>query len=496
MNKKLNRRDFMRAAVVAIGGAAVAACKPQSVIETVIVKETVESQVEVETTKIVKETVESQVEVTKVVEKQVGDIVVSVIIPGNLLTEADALKEAMLFTVFLQNYNLKKNGVTAKYQAWVSTEDYNTKVKLMTAAGEFGNTVVDGNWGAVSNFAGDNVVLPLDALMADANVSADEWVKSGMDLLKYDVDAKVKGQGSVFGLPTLANPGAAFLFYNLDMLTAAGLEAPTDATTLAELAAMAAEVKAKTGMFGLNENLWGTTHGFSWDQGYVGPFGGDILDADGKKCLINSAECLEAYSYIYDARHVSKTQPTPDDYKAFGDYKQATETGKLAMYKMGGWGGSWIGMRPENTNPEMGFCLFPSTWDGRASGHRGNTMGVQWWGVSSNATNPKECFDVLAFFTSKEAALHQLKVGGGVFARKDVLTAPELAEAKPIDQSTAGAVGTAEVERQPANLRMKEAGDILAQAMSTFDTGQQKAEQSWLDKIAADMQKILDMDPA
>ncbi len=68
-NEKLSRRQFLRAAAMTAAGAAVVACQPQ----TVIVRETVEVEKEVE--KIVKETVvvekEVEKEVTKVVEKVV-----------------------------------------------------------------------------------------------------------------------------------------------------------------------------------------------------------------------------------------------------------------------------------------------------------------------------------------------------------------------------------------------------------------------------------------
>ena len=65
----MNRRNFLRAAALSAAGAAAVACQPQ----TVIVKETVEVEKEVE--KVVKETVvvekEVEKEVTKVVEKEV-----------------------------------------------------------------------------------------------------------------------------------------------------------------------------------------------------------------------------------------------------------------------------------------------------------------------------------------------------------------------------------------------------------------------------------------
>jgi len=84
VSKLMNRRDFLRTAAVSAAGVAVVACQPQ----TVIVKETVEVEKEVE--KVVKETVvvekEVEKEVTKVVEKEV-----QVTVAAGDLKEAPAL---------------------------------------------------------------------------------------------------------------------------------------------------------------------------------------------------------------------------------------------------------------------------------------------------------------------------------------------------------------------------------------------------------------------
>jgi ABC-type glycerol-3-phosphate transport system substrate-binding protein len=210
---------------------------------------------------------------------------------------------------------------------------------------------------------------PLDDLMESSSVKLDEWVPSAQSLMKYNPKAKKPGEGQVWGFPIMGNPGAAFIFYNKDVLDKAGVGVPTDETTLSELTEMARGVKENLGVFGIQENLWGTTHGLGWDHGYVSPFGGYILDDEGKKCLINSAECLEAYNWQYNLRHVEKVEGTPDDVTAYGSYP-GCEKGAVAMYKMGAWGAGWFLLRPENKNPEMGFSLFPSSWDGNADGRR------------------------------------------------------------------------------------------------------------------------------
>ena len=80
MSDQIGRREFLRLSAVTAAGVAVAACQPQ----TVIIKETVEVEKQVE--KVVKETVvvekEVQVEkeVTKVVEKEVTKVVEKVVV--------------------------------------------------------------------------------------------------------------------------------------------------------------------------------------------------------------------------------------------------------------------------------------------------------------------------------------------------------------------------------------------------------------------------------
>jgi peptide/nickel transport system substrate-binding protein len=85
--KRFTRRSFLRASAAAAAGAVIVACQPQ----TVVVKETV--QVEKEVEKIVKETVvvEKEKEVTKVVEKQIEKIVTATPLPASEYNQAPKL---------------------------------------------------------------------------------------------------------------------------------------------------------------------------------------------------------------------------------------------------------------------------------------------------------------------------------------------------------------------------------------------------------------------
>lgn len=82
-NEKLSRRQFLSAAAMTAAGAALVACQPQ----TVIVKETVEVEKEVE--KVVKETVVVEKEVEKEVTKVVEKVVEVTVAPGDVKESPD-----------------------------------------------------------------------------------------------------------------------------------------------------------------------------------------------------------------------------------------------------------------------------------------------------------------------------------------------------------------------------------------------------------------------
>jgi ABC-type glycerol-3-phosphate transport system substrate-binding protein len=492
--KKFSRRSFLKTAGLAAVGLTAAACQPQ----TVIVKETVVVE---GTSKVVEKEVTREVEkeVTREVAAPVsaGETVVTVLLNGSLLTEAAALAEGMLYTVHLMEYNLQRKGVTVRYEAWPGGNEYNTNIRLMTASGELEDVVLWGNWRPTSEYVNDNLLLPLDDLMDAAGVSIDEWVEPAQKLMRFDPDAKKLYEGPIWTMPIMGNPGVAFLFFNEDMLDAAGAPYPTGQSTWAEIEEIAAMVaKPDEGIFGLNHNLWGRTHGLGWDSTYVAPWGGAVLNEDGTKCVIDSEESVAAYKWMHDIRHTSRIAPTPDAYQAIGDYVQGTEAGKLAIYQMGGWGGSWFLMREENANPKMGYSTAPTSYDNNAGGWRGNTLEINWHGISANAVHPAECFDVLYWICNYEAGIFAAQSGVTMpHPRPDVLQDPVLND-HPFVQANGDAIMTAGVARVPANLRNQDIDQAIQQRMATVDTGETFPDKAFLGELRDEIQAVLDMDPA
>ena len=88
---KMDRRTFLRLSALAAAGVTAVACQPQ----TVVVKETVEVEVE----RVVKETVEVEVEkeVTKVIEREVTKVV-----EKEVVVETGSVRYAILLQLSAQ----------------------------------------------------------------------------------------------------------------------------------------------------------------------------------------------------------------------------------------------------------------------------------------------------------------------------------------------------------------------------------------------------------
>ncbi len=419
------------------------------------------------------------------------DVEITVIMYGNILTENDP--GAPFYTEFLMELNDQGKGVHVSYEPYPGGTEYNTKLRMMTAADEFKDHIFFGNWQPISECVLDSLILPIDDLMAAAGVSADEWIPATVAQMRYDPLTRTAGEGKMWALPYQANSGAAFIFTNVDMVKAAGEEPPTDDSTALDLERIATAVaKPDQGIFGMQSNLWGTTHSIGWDQSYVAPFGGYVLDETGTKCLINSDACVESYKWEYDIRHVKHIAATPDEVTAYGNYSEGSLNNKLAMFRMGGWGGQRYRMRPENANPEMTFCLVPASYDGRADGRRGNNLTHDYYAIAARSQHPDAAFTVLQWMTGHEAALFMAKALDSIMPRFDLLNDPALDD-MPVSKKHAAAVLAAEIPQSAANLRDTEINDLMAQRFQTVDTGETVPDKAFLDSLAEEIQAILDM---
>lgn len=427
--------------------------------------------------------------------QQQGVTVVKVLINGSLLAEADALIEAQTFTIYLQDFNLQRDDVVARYEG-VSRTDYDTKIRLQTAAGEIDNTVIWSGFFNLDSWAIDGVLEPIDNLMADAGVSLDEWIPQAQRLIRYEIDTNSWNKGPVWALPLWAHSGVAFLHYNEDALNAAGASFPEEDMTWEQVLEIAEMVRDEAnGVWGIGYTPSGDNHRLDSELMYIGPFGGFPLNEDGTVCLLNSDESIEGYATYYDIQNVRKLAPQRADHDAFGGYSGGADSGVLPMYRNGSWGANWYSGRGENVNPTMSVTKAPTSFDGRANGRRGTIMGIDWYGVSANASNPAATFDVLYWLTNKEAGEFQIDAGALLaIPRHDVLNY-EGFENNPVAKTNTEMLSEVDPTPIAANARTNEINNLLSQRFAPVDIGEQVPDKAWLDQLTDEIQEILDMPP-
>ena len=347
----MSRRTALKAMAATAAGTILAACGGTAPTPTpqVIIKE-VTKEVPKEVTKVVDRPV------TQVVEKQVtavpqkaGPIVITQYVNANIFAEADSFTEAQAWTVQMPKFNQGQKDYVLRYEP-VSQAEFVTKVAAMTAAKELGNSLVWTNSKPIGDWGREKLFYSMDDLAKQVGVDVTAiYDERALAVNRYDVATNTPYKGVLWALPMTINPGVGIIEYNATMLQAAGGDVPKETWTYDDILANAKKV-AKAGVFGYMHirGAGGTgSHGISNDYAYIAPFGGYIFDAAGKKAMVNTPDSMAAWTWIYDLIFSSKVAPTADDYKAFGDYKQAHMNSKLAMYKEGPWGAMHFRLIPE-----------------------------------------------------------------------------------------------------------------------------------------------------
>ena len=165
-----------------------------------------------------------------------------------------------------------------------------------------------------ADYQADGLLLP-----AQDYVSEETYAKFYPAFLEQSVV-----DGTVWAVPDLASARA--LYYNADILAAAGVEVPT---TWAELKAACEAIKA----YDANIYPWGvdmtTDEGQACFAYYAWTNGGGFVDASGNWTL-NSAENVEAANYVLDLVASGLTNTSPATETRY-DLQEMFAAGKLAM---------------------------------------------------------------------------------------------------------------------------------------------------------------------
>ena len=193
----------------------------------------------------------------------------------------------------------------------VSWNDIYTVVNTRIANGEAPDLLnIDG----FADYQADGLLLP-----AEEWVSEETYAKFFPSFLEQSVV-----DGTVWAVPDLASARA--LYYNADILAAAGVEVPT---TWDELKAACEAIKA----YDASIYPWGvdmtTDEGQACFAYYAWNNGGDFTDANGN-WVLNSAENAEAVNFIVGMVNDGLTNSSPTTETRY-DLQEMFAAGKVAM---------------------------------------------------------------------------------------------------------------------------------------------------------------------
>ncbi len=271
----------------------------------------------------------------------------------------------------IERFEAEHPGVTVELET-VAWADLDGKVRTLVATGEEPDIL---NGAPFSDFAEDGMLVPTkDALPAEVY---EDMVPALLENAKYE--------GEAYGIPFIASARA--LFYNKELLAAAGVTEPP--TTWAELQAAATAITEKTGKIGygmpLGEpeaqaefSLWAWNNGGDWKEG--------------DEWVINSPENVEALEAMADMYHAGVTQESPwvssrdDLFRMFGE-------GEIGILE----GAAFLPAVLEAQGSTVDYGIAPTPT--KEAGAESQTLAVQdYLMVFNTSENVEAAGDFLAFF--------------------------------------------------------------------------------------------------
>jgi ABC-type glycerol-3-phosphate transport system substrate-binding protein len=341
----------------------------------------------------------------------------------------------------------------------------NVTEKLLVLAAA--DTLPDVSWFAVvadhsggRAAASKGIFKPLDDLAKkDPKFDRTPYFKALLDAFTVD--------GKLYALPTHGHYGTNVLYYNANLIKAAGITVPQDGSwTIDDFIVAAQKVVRK------EDDVWGYMPGDLdiSESGvfFVRQFGGEFLDEAGRRCLLDSPEARAGLEWVYNLQ--AKFQ-TIDTLFPQGGFVPRFQAGKLAFFS-NPIGAVALYKKPgqQIVTFEVGVALFPKHPRGwRGSQASGGGMGI------TGTQKQEASWEWIKFITSKEVGVLGVTEGGAGApgARIDVWNDPRLLTFDPIFRTmvTTFPQGPASL-RLPANHRRTELVQVVNEELRRYLRGE------------------------
>ncbi len=280
---------------------------------------------------------------------------------------------------------------------WIAGQNYYGKILTMIAGGTPPDIFrIKPNM--VTQFIQKGILLPLDDYIKESKVlSLGNFFPQVLH--KYRFDGKEIGKGPVYGFGTDWSPDFA-LFYNKSLFDKAGLPYPKKSLSWKEYLDIAKKltIRDKRG----RAKQFGTL--LPPLELLVYQNGGKIFSEDGKRCLLDSPEAIEAIQFLYDLRNKYRVAPSLGE-AVTSDIFTLFQTGRLATFFSGRY------LVP-NIDKVVGKRFSWSVGPSLHKKKRANMIiGPCGWVISKKTKHPEESYKLLEYLVSGEGEIDLAEIG-------------------------------------------------------------------------------------
>lgn len=303
-------------------------------------------------------------------------------------------QDAPVEITFLQHWtsDVYVELITGAVDAFNASQD-DIQVTIETAEGNYEGILERLQLGTVANDLPDVTLMALTYTEFSSENLPVIPVQTFIEAEGYDVssyfpqllDLGRASDGELLGMPFLiSNP---VLFYNADLLEAAGVEVPTTVEEVREAAQVLTD--PANDQYGV---YFGYTITGNWIfQALVETFGGSMLDAEGRAAFDSDAG-RAALQYLYDLANVDQSMPIVDHTQA----QQLFTSGKLAMMITSS---AAYSIFASSSDFEIGMSEFPTANGNRTIPAGGNSMMII---ATGDETREQAAWEFVKFMTSSE----------------------------------------------------------------------------------------------
>lgn len=381
----------------------------------------------------------------------------------------------------------QQNGmnITAQYEG---LGDYFNTLVTRIVAGTAGDSayLLHTNL-AYQQYAAANVLRPADDLIARDKFDLGAWYPPVKPAMTFD--------GKIWGLPIRGQIVWNTLFYNPNLLSAAGLPDPESWTHADLTSNMQTLTKKGAGdtiqQYGAMPGGWGD---FSYTVGVMRRFGGEVISQDGKQVMINSPACQAALQWYYDGWHRNRSLLTPLRPQGEGTYVPLGN-GQSAMM-ISAQGGFRAGINQAiNGAYKLEFRVMP-----KGPGNRvGGFLAMNSQAILKASSHPDEAWEVLKWLSNADTsyALALQTTGSNTpNFRKDTYCDPRLLDDSRFSPRSMEAICKGADLPEPDaiiwNLRYSEFNSLLTSRLNDIRDNKAEPTAGWLNALRDDLQAIAD----